>query len=177
MTTVMKSQTNNCANGIANLCCPSTPQITSNGDQQQKKVVKVIDPLNTISNRDMNGRGHHIKSPPPPTNGTSTNVDFMQKMKIVEDESSTHGIKLTDVGLPHISVQTIECSKTEKPQTTIIIYKPKNSNRAPTAKVIMTKVFPRVPLFKKMSSSLCHESCDMSLIFFLHKMSLLPTLN
>lgn len=152
MTTVMKSQTNNCANGIANLCCPSTPQITSNGDQQSlKKVVKVIDPLNTISHRDMNGRGHLKSPPPPPTNGHSTAVDFMQKMKIVEDESSSHGIKLTDVGLPHISVQTIECSKTEKPQTTIIIYKPKNSNRAPTAKVIMTKVFPRV--FFKMSAS------------------------
>ena len=150
----MKSQTNNCGNGIANLCCPSTPQITSNGDHQ-KKVVKVIDPLNTLSNRDMNGRGHHLKSPPPPTNGNSTNVDFMQKMKIVQDDSSTHGIKLTDVGLPHISVQTIECSKTEKPQTTIIIYKPKNSNRAPTAKVIMTKVFSSCAFF----SSLCHVTC------------------
>lgn len=142
MTTVMKSQTNNCANGIANLCCPSTPQI-SNGSEQNvpKKIVKVIDPSNAISNREMNGKGP-LKSPPPPTNGTvdSASADF-KKMKIIEDESAAHGIKLTDVGLPHISVQTIECGKTEKPQTTIIIYKSKNGNRAPTAKVIMTKVF------------------------------------
>lgn len=139
MTTVMKSQTNNCANGIANLCCPSTPQI-SNGTEHNvaKKIVKVIDPSNAISNREMNGKGP-LKSPPPPTNGTIESADF-QKMKIIEDESSAHGIKLTDVGLPHISVQTIECKKTEKPQTTIIIYKPKNGG-APTAKVIMSKVF------------------------------------
>lgn len=138
----MKNQTtNNCTNGIANLC------YQSNGDQQQpqKKIVKVIDPINTMNiNREMNGKGP-LKSPPPPppTNGTAAvdSSEFLQKMKIVEDESSAHGIKLTDVGLPHISVQTIECKKTEKPQTTIIIYKPKNSNRAPTAKVIMTKVF------------------------------------
>lgn len=142
MTTVMKSQTNNCGNGIANLCCQSTPQI-SNGTEQNvaKKIVKVIDPSNTITNRDLNGKGP-LKSPPPPTNG---NIDApsagLQKMKIIEDESTAHGIKLTDVGLPHISVQTIECAKTEKPQTTIIIYKSKNGNRAPTAKVIMTKVF------------------------------------
>ena len=138
MTTVMKSQTNNCANGIANLCCPS------NVEQQNgipKKIVKVIDPLN----REMNGKGP-LKSPPPPIgNGNSnsdstTPADLMSKMKIIEDESSAHGIKLTDVGLPHISVQTIECKKTEKPQTTIIIYKSKNGNRAPTAKIIMTKV-------------------------------------
>lgn len=143
MTTVMKSQTNNCANGIANLCCPSTPQI-SNGSEQNvaKKIVKVIDPTNTISNREMNGKGP-LKSPPPPTNGTidSTIPADFKKMKIIEDESAAHGIKLTDVGLPHISVQTIECKKSEKPQTTIIIYKSKNGNRAPTAKVIMTKVF------------------------------------
>lgn len=140
MTTIMKSQTNNCANGIANLCCPSNPQI-SNGMEQNvpKKIVKVIDPSNTISNRETKGP---LKSPPPPTNGNSdsTPIDF-RKMKIIEDESAAHGIKLTDVGLPHISVQTIECSKTEKPQTTIIIYKSKNGTRAPTAKVIMTKVF------------------------------------
>jgi hypothetical protein len=136
----MKSQTNNCANGIANLCCPSTPQI-SNGTEQNvaKKIVKVIDPSNGVANRETKGP---LKSPPPPTNGSidSTTADF-KKMKIIEDESAAHGIKLTDVGLPHISVQTIECGKTEKPQTTIIIYKSKNGNRAPTAKVIMTKVF------------------------------------
>ncbi|CAG9807041.1 unnamed protein product [Chironomus riparius] len=139
MTTVMKSQTNNCANGIANLCCPS------NGVQQQqngvpKKIVKVIDPLN----REMNGKGP-LKSPPPPIGNSNSNsdsttpADFFSKMKIIEDESSAHGIKLTDVGLPHISVQTLECKKNEKPQTTIIIYKSKNGTRAPTAKVIMTK--------------------------------------
>lgn len=139
MTTVMKSQTNNCTNGIANLCCPSTPQITSNGGGGEinvtKKIVKVIDPIN----REVNGRA--LRSPPPPPTNGDTNAVDMSKMKIIEDESNMHGIKLTDVGLPHISVQTIECGKTEKPQTTIIIYKPKNSNRAPTAKVIMTKVF------------------------------------
>lgn len=139
MTTVMKSQTNNCANGIANLCCPSN--IEQNG--VPKKIVKVIDPLN----REMNGKGP-LKSPPPPIGNSNSNsnsdsatpADFFSKMKIIEDESSAHGIKLTDVGLPHISVQTIECKKNEKPQTTIIIYKSKNGNRAPTAKVIMTKV-------------------------------------
>lgn len=148
MTTVMKSQTNNCTNGIANLCCPSNPQTnqTTNAEQQNgvpKKIVKVIDPLN----REMNGKGP-LKSPPPPNANSNSNsnsdsntpADLLTKMKIVEDESSAHGIKLTDVGLPHISVQTIECKKTEKPQTTIIIYKSKNGNRAPTAKVIMTKV-------------------------------------
>jgi hypothetical protein len=143
MTTVMKSQTNNCANGIANLCCPSN----QNGEQQQqngipKKLVKVIDPLNTLHGRE---KGPLKSPPPPPSNGSNNDsdspADMFSKMKIIDDESAAHGIKLTDVGLPHISVQTIECKKTEKPQTTIIIYKPKNSNRAPTAKVIFTKVF------------------------------------
>lgn len=141
MTTVMKNQTNNCTNGIANLCCPSNNQ--TNGEQQPngipKKIVKVID-LPNHTNREMNGKGP-LKSPPPPHNNVTTTADLLGKMKIIEDESSLkHGIKLTDVGLPHISLQTIECKKTEKPQTTIIIYKPKNGG-APTAKVIMTKVF------------------------------------
>ena len=137
MTTIMKSQMNN---GITKLCCQSNPQ--TNIEQQNgvpKKIVKVIDPLN----REMNGKGP-LKSPPPLNDSSNsesvTPADLFSKMKIVEDESIAHGIKLTDVGLPHISVQTIECKKTEKPQTAIIIYKPKNSNRAPTAKVIMTKV-------------------------------------
>jgi hypothetical protein len=146
MTTVAKSQTaaNNCTNGIANLCCPSN----QNGEQNgiQKKLVKVIDPLNTLTMRDRE-RAPLKSPPPPPSNGNSTSdnnsdspADVFSKMKIVEDESSAHGIKLTDVGLPHISVQTIECKKNEKPQTTIIIYKSKNGTRAPTAKVIVTKV-------------------------------------
>lgn len=155
MTTVMKSQTNNCANGIANLCCPSN--IEQNG--VPKKIVKVIDPLN----REMNGKGP-LKSPPPPIGNSNSNsnsdsatpADFFSKMKIIEDESSAHGIKLTDVGLPHISVQTIECKKNEKPQTTIIIYKSKNGNRAPTAKVIMTKVLNFNFFFYICPSSFCY---------------------
>lgn len=141
MTTVMKSQTNNCANGIANLCCPSKIEQQQQQNGVPKKIVKVIDPLN----REMNGKGP-LKSPPPPIVNSNSNsdsttpADLFSKMKIIEDESSAHGIKLTDVGLPHISVQTLECKKNEKPQTTIIIYKSKNGNRAPTAKVIMTKV-------------------------------------
>lgn len=137
MTTVVKSQTN----GIANLCCPSN----QNGEQNgvPKKIVKVIDPPSSNNALHQREKGP-LKSPPPPSvngnNNSDSTADLFSKMKIIEDESSAHGIKLTDVGLPHISVQTIECKKTEKPQTTIIIYKPKNSNRAPTAKVIMTKV-------------------------------------
>lgn len=137
MTTVMKSQQTNCTNGIANLCCPSNPQTNGEQNGMPKKIVKVIDPLNTL-----NREKGPLKSPPPPltNNGVSNTADFLAKMNIIEDESSAHGIKLTDVGLPHISIQTIECKKSEKPQTTIIIYKSKNGNRAPTAKVIMTKV-------------------------------------
>jgi hypothetical protein len=154
MTTVMKSQTNNCSNGIGNLCCPS--KVEQNG--VPKKIVKVIDPLN----REMNGKGP-LKSLPPPIGNSNSNsdsntpADFFSKMKIVEDESSAHGIKLTDVGLPHISVQTLECKKNEKPQTTIIIYKSKNGNRAPTAKVIMTKVLNFNTIFSIfVHSSFCY---------------------
>jgi hypothetical protein len=144
MTTIMKSQTtNNCAN-VANLCCPSNNSQTAAVNEKNgvpKKIVKVIDPHTNGVNREMNGKGP-LRSPPPPKDLTSTTntADLLSKMKIIDDESTQHGIKLTDVGLPHISVQTVECKKDEKPQTTIIIYKSKNGNRAPTAKVIMTKV-------------------------------------
>jgi hypothetical protein len=139
----MKSQTNsNCSNGLANLCCqppPSTPQF----EQQQQSVVKPLMeqniPKKTIKIIDApNGKG--FASLDNSSSDTSSTPADAPKMKIIEDENNVHGIKLTDIAMPHISVKTIECKKTDKPTTTIIIYKPKNSNRAPTAKVIMTKV-------------------------------------
>ena len=131
----IKSQiNNNCTNGmngIANLCCqtpPSAPQQNNIKPLMEqnipKKTIKIIDAPNGKGGLD---------------NSNDSSPADLPKMKIIEDEN-THGIKLTDIALPHISVKTLECKKTDKPTTTIIIYKPKNSNRAPTAKVIMTKV-------------------------------------
>lgn len=151
MSTVAKSvnhATNNCTNGIANMCCPPQQNGVSKPtplmEQQNnvpKKIVKVIDPPKSIANGIV-GKGH-LKSPPISIDSSIDllSADNSPKIKVIDDEKYPQGIKLTDVALPHISVQTLECKKTDKPQTTIIIYKPKNSNRAPTAKVIVTKVF------------------------------------
>lgn len=148
--TVSSNLNNGCSPKNAILCCQGQNGITSD----QKKVVKVVDPQphKTITN----GNSKMMKSPPPATNGHSNGTDTTTtnsstdasetpkkpEMKIIEQENA--GIKLTDIGIPHISVQTIEdktMKKTDKPVTTIYIYKPKNGNRAPTAKVIVQKVF------------------------------------
>lgn len=144
----IKSQiNNNCSNGIANLCCqpPLAMQQQNNvkplmEQNIQKKTIKIIDAPNA--------KGFANNSS---TSSSDTSSVDQPKIKVIEDENNIHGIKLTDVALPHISVKTVECKKTEKPSTTIIIYKSKNSNRPPTAKVIVTKVrdvvsSPCVPL-------------------------------
>lgn len=168
MSAAVKSISKTVSNNLNNGCSPKNAILCCQGQQQQngiatepKKVVKVVDAVpqkQTVTN----GTSKPLKSPPPnPTNGTngySNGTDTTNgtssgdnsppepkkpEMKIIEPENA--GIKLTDVAIPHISVQTIEnknMSKTDKPQTTIIIYKSKNGNRAPTAKVIVTKVFP-----------------------------------
>lgn len=138
MSTIKSQINNNCSNGLTNLCCqppPSTPQLTNNNVKPlmeqniPKKTIKIVDAPN--------GKGFANNSL---DNSTDSSPADPPKMRIIEDENNMHGIKLTDIALPHISVKTLECKKTDKPTTTIIIYKPKNSNRAPTAKVIMTKV-------------------------------------
>ena len=146
----MKSQiNNNCTNGIANLCCqpPSTQQNNNVKPLMEqnipKKTIKIIDAPN--------GKGFGNSLDNSSASSSDTSPADLPKMKIIEDENNVHGIKLTDVALPHISVKTMECKKTDKPTTTIIIYKSKNPNRAPTAKVIMTKV--RYVVF-----SVCHRS-------------------
>jgi hypothetical protein len=133
----IKSQINN---GITNLCCqpPSMPQQNNNikplmEQNIPKKTIKIVDAPNG------KGFANSLEN----TSGSSssdTSPGDLPKMKIIEDENNVHGIKFTDIALPHISVKTLECKKTDKPTTTIIIYKSKNPNRAPTAKVIMTKV-------------------------------------
>lgn len=144
----IKSQINN---GITNLCCqpPSMPQQNNNikplmEQNIPKKTIKIIDGKGFANNSLDNSSG---------SSSSDTSPADLPKMKIIEDENNVHGIKLTDIALPHISVKTIECKKSEKPTTTIIIYKSKNPNRAPTAKVIMTKV--RETLF---SSCFCVQS-------------------
>lgn len=135
----MKNQiNNNCSNGITNLCCqppPSMPQVNNVKPLMEqnilKKTIKIVDAPN--------GKGF-ANSLDNSTESSSSSSADVHKMKIIEDENNVHGIKLTDIALPHISVKTLECKKTDKPTTTIIIYKSKNPNRAPTAKVIMTKV-------------------------------------
>lgn len=138
----MKNQiNNNCSNGITNLCCQPPPSMTQNNIKPlmeqniPKKIIKIIDAPN--------GKGYGSLD-----NSTDSSPADPPKMKIIEDENNVTGIKLTDIALPHISVKTLECKKTDKPTTTIIIYKPKNSNRAPTAKVIMTKVRDNVFLLQ-----------------------------
>lgn len=128
------SNVKNHSNGLANLCCqppssmPQQNNIKPLTEQNvPKKTIRVIDAPHGKSLSSID------------TSSDSSSAD-QPKMKIIEDENNMHGIKLTDIALPHISVKTIECKKSEKPTTTIVIYKPKNSNRAPTAKVIMTKV-------------------------------------
>jgi hypothetical protein len=136
----IKSQiNNNCSNGITNLCCqpPSTPQQNNNvkplmEQNIPKKTIKIIDAPN--------GKGFANSLDNSSASSSDTSSADLPKMKIIEDENNVHGIKLTDVALPHISVKTVECKKTDKPTTTIVIYKSKNPNRAPTAKVIVTKV-------------------------------------
>ena len=135
MSNIKNQINNNCSNGLTNLCCqPPTSMPQQNNikplteSNVPKKTIKIIDAPN--------GKGFGSLDN---SNDTSP-ADQQPKIKIIEDENNVHGIKLTDIALPHISVKTIECKKTDKPTTTIIIYKPKNSNRAPTAKVIVTKV-------------------------------------
>jgi hypothetical protein len=115
----------------------STPQFETQPQSIVKPLMEQNIPKKTIKIIDApNGKGFASLD-----NSSDTSPADQPKMKIIEDENSMHGgIKLTDIALPHISVKTIECKKTDKPTTTIIIYKPKNSNRAPTAKVIVTKV-------------------------------------
>lgn len=133
----MKNQiNNNCSNGITNLCCqtpPSVPQSQNNvkplmEQNIPKKTIKIID-------SPTNGKGFSSLD-----NSSESSPADQPKLPMIDDENNMHGLKLTDIALPHISVKTLECKKTEKPTTTIIIYKSKNGNRAPTAKVIMTKV-------------------------------------
>lgn len=150
----MKNQVNNnCSNGITNLCCqPPSPQ-------QQQTIVKPLTeqniPKKTIMIVDApNGKGSSLD------NSNDSSPADQPKIKIIEDENSMHGIKLTDIALPHISVKTLECKKTDKPTTTIVIYKPKNSNRAPTAKVIVTKVRD---VFCTCTQSLFHVVSQMKL--------------
>lgn len=133
---------NNCSNGIANLCCQPPPSSAVKPLMEQnipKKTIKIVDAPN--------GKGNSLDNSTAESSLSSSSAEQPSKMKIIEDENNLHGIKLTDIALPHISVKTLECKKTDKPTTTIIIYKPKNSNRAPTAKVIMTKVRRRVHFF------------------------------
>lgn len=145
-----KNQTNNnCSNGITNLCCQPPPP------QQQQNIVKPLMeqniPKKTIKIIDApNGKDFCSLD----SNNDTSPAD-QPKIKIIEDENNVHGIKLTDIALPHISVKMLECKKTDKPTTTIVIYKPKNSNRAPTAKVIVTKVRD---IFKRV---LIHNHCSM----------------
>lgn len=144
------------------LCCQ--PQVQSIPklnpvDHSLHKAVKMVAP----STNGVNGK--HVKSPPPVNhnnhvNGVNGNVkndanhaarngacshspeDVKFERKIIQDENAL--VKLTDVSLPNISVQHIESkNKTDKPKTTIIIYKSKNGNRPPTAKVIMERVYSK----------------------------------
>lgn len=146
------------------LCCQ--PQVQSIPklipvDHPLHKVVKMVAPSTNGTNGSTNGvNGKHPKSSPPVNhanhvngvNGNNANhatrngacshspEDVKFERKIIQDENAL--VKLTDVSLPNISVQHIETkNKTDKPRTTIIIYKSKNGNRPPTAKVIMERVF------------------------------------
>jgi hypothetical protein len=154
MSNVKSQINNNCSNGIANLCCQQPNSVTVSRDQNEnekqinmvkplteqnipKKTIKIVDAQNiTKSSLDENKKENNKKSTTPADQSSSPQKS---KYKIIEDENNMQGIKLTDIALPHISVKTVECKKTDKPTTTIVIYKPKNGG-APTAKVIMTKV-------------------------------------
>jgi hypothetical protein len=144
MSNIKNQINNNCSNGISNLCCqPPSSQSQNNvkplmEQNIPKKTIKIIDAPNNGKNF-----ANSLDNSSNGSTDTSSPAD-PPKMKIIEDENNLAGIKLTDIALPHISVKTLECKKNDKPTTTIIIYKPKNSNRAPTAKVIMTKVRFRV---------------------------------
>lgn len=131
----MSNVNNNCSNGITNLCCqPPPPSSAIKPLMEQnipKKTIKIVDVPNGKGFANSLDNSSETSSPSPADR---------PKMKILEDENNMHGLKLTDIALPHISVNTTECKKNDKPTTTIIIYKPKNSNRAPTAKVFVTKV-------------------------------------
>ncbi|CAO1421722.1 unnamed protein product [Diamesa serratosioi] len=137
------SLNNGCTNGIANLCCQPTTQtniVTKPMPLQEQNIKKVVKVNDAPTMNGINGKVHKRSPAPFVELCPDSNAPDMSNMKIIEAENNPSGIKLTDIALPHISVQTTECKKNEKPMTTIIIYKPKNSNRAPTAKVIMTKV-------------------------------------
>lgn len=151
----MSNVNNNCSNGLANLCCqPPPPSAVIKPLMEQnipKKTIKIVDASN--------GKGFGNSLDNSSETSSSSPAD-RPKMKLIEDENNIHGLKLTDIALPHISVNTTECKKNEKPTTTIIIYKSKNSNRAPTAKVFVTKVSD---VFDSMWSSPLTDVCFTSL--------------
>lgn len=149
MSNVKSQINNNCSNGIANLCCQQPNSVTVSREENEKqinivkplteqnipkKTIKIVDAQNVKS---LDEKKENKKSTTP-ADQTSPSPQ-KAKYKIIEDENNLQGVKLTDIALPHISVKTVECKKTDKPTTTIVIYKPKNGG-APTAKVIMTKV-------------------------------------
>jgi CDC-like kinase len=115
------------SNNTIGICCQPPPQSVKPLAEQNfvKKTIKIVDAPKE------NEYGLDISNSMSPAD--------QPKMKVIDDENNLQGMKLTDIALPHISVKTIECKKNEKPTTTIVIYKSKNGNRAPTAKVIVTK--------------------------------------
>lgn len=147
MSNVKSQINNNCSNGIANLCCQQPNSVTVSENMVKplteqnipKKTIKIVDAQNITKNLDENKKENKKSTTPADQSSPSSPSSQKQKYKIIEDENNMQGIKLTDIALPHISVKTVECKKTDKPTTTIVIYKPKNGG-APTAKVIMTKV-------------------------------------
>lgn len=115
------------SNNTIGICCQPPQSVKPLAEQNfVKKTIKIVDAPKE------NEYGLDISN--------STSPADQPKMKVIDDENNLHGMKLTDIALPHISVKTVECKKNEKPTTTIVIYKSKNGNRAPTAKVIVTKV-------------------------------------
>lgn len=170
----IKSQiNNNCSNGLSNLCCqpPSAPQQNNNikplmEQNIPKKTIKIIDAPNG------KGFANSLDNSSGSASSSDASSADLPKMKIIEDENSEHGIKLTDIALPHISVKTVECKKTEKPTTTIIIYKSKNPNRAPTAKIIQTKVrddcFLLVSTFTYCSMWFHTKNCFLNCVYLSH---------
>lgn len=114
-------------NTMAGICCQPPHSVKPLAEQNfVKKTIQIVDAPKE------NEYGLDISN--------STSPADQPKMKVIDDENNLQGMKLTDIALPHISVKTVECKKNEKPTTTIVIYKSKNGNRAPTAKVIVTKV-------------------------------------
>lgn len=139
MSNINSQINNNCSNGITNLCCQPPSSLSKQLNNNVKPLTEQNIPKNTLKIVDAANEKDIVNNSSDNKTESSSSAD-QTKMKIIEDENNVNGIKLTDIALPHISVKTVECKKNDKPTTTIIIYKPKNSNRAPTAKVIMTKV-------------------------------------